>query len=73
MLGRTRRFALTSIQNDNTEMPVESVPELQVSLASIQVIPSKGASDFPTYVGDWKVYTDTTANKIGGLKSINDI
>ncbi|KAF2664571.1 Di-copper centre-containing protein [Microthyrium microscopicum] len=53
---------------DYSDIPAANVPNLLVSLASIEVEPATSPDAFPTHVGDWTVYTSVTADKVGGLK-----
>jgi tyrosinase len=49
------------------EVPVEDVTDLKVSVVSVGVIPPPNISEFPQYVGEWKVHTGVTSGKPGGL------
>jgi tyrosinase len=58
--------------SDGSNVPVEQVPDLKVSVASVGMVVSDRHDEFPTYNGQWDVHTDVTEGKPGGLCSYED-
>lgn len=54
-------------QGNNQEVPLTELPDLEVSVASVGVVPAQSESEFPKFVGKWVTYPDITDGKTGGL------
>jgi tyrosinase len=58
--------------SDGSNVPIEQVPDLRVSVASVGMVVSDRHDEFPKYNGEWDVHTDVTEGKPGGLCSYEE-
>lgn len=59
--------------SDGYELPAEQVPDLQVSVASIEIKFPTQPDEFPMYLSNWRVHPDVTEGKVGGLCPSDEI
>jgi tyrosinase len=58
--------------SDGSEVPIEQVPDLRVSVVSVGMVMSDRYDEFPTYNGEWDIHTDITEGEPGGLCAYED-
>jgi tyrosinase len=53
---------------ENTEIPIDQVPGLQVSVLWSEVRPASSQYDFPQKIGEYHVLTAATSGRPGGFQ-----
>jgi hypothetical protein len=66
-IHRVRSLLTHTLQVDGSDFPIEKMPTLRISVATVEYEMPEREDEFPTYVGDWDVHFDVTEGKLGGL------
>ncbi len=61
------------LQVDGSPVPIEQIPTLRVSVATIQYTLPDKHDEFPVYEGDWDVHVDVTEGKLSGLCAVDKL